>query len=345
MLRAAGFSSHERVLKEKLAIGSLPSSVVRSERARPSRKREGFHMKMRPTGVIPPMTTPFDQNGEIDVRQVAPQVEWLIGAGAHGVAAGGSTGEGHTLDHEEYRSLIAETVEAVKGRIPVIAGIIVDSTRDAIRRGKLVRDLNVAALQVTPVHYLFKPDDDAMVAHFRSMADEIGIPIIIYNVVPWSYLSPTLLTRIMTEVPLVVGVKQSAGDLKLFADLMMMAPDKLIYSAVDALMYPSYALGAHGSIAAILTAAPHASVALWDAVKANDHVRALELHKKLLRLWNAIVADNLPACTRYAQSLQGLPTTWPRAPMPEASAAQREAIRHALELLGALSGSRSDAAE
>jgi hypothetical protein len=93
-------------------------------------------------------------------------------------------------------------------------------------------------------------------------------------VVPWSYLSPALLTRIMNEVPLVIGVKQSAGDLKLFADLMMMAPDKLIYSAVDALMYPSYALGAHGSIAAILTAAPHASVALWDAVKAGDHPRA-----------------------------------------------------------------------
>ena len=229
-------------------------------------------MKIRPTGVIPPMTTPFRKDGEIDFKQVAPQVDWLIGAGSHGMAAGGSTGEGHTLDHEEYRDLMAATVEAAKGRAPVIAGIIVDSTRDAIRRGKLVRDMNVAALQVTPVHYLFKPDDQAMVDHFRRMADETGMPIIIYNVVPWSYLSPALLTRIMNEVPLVVGVKQSAGDLKLFADLMMMAPDKLIYSAVDALMYPSYALGAHGSIAAILSAAPHASVELWDAVKAGNHV-------------------------------------------------------------------------
>jgi 4-hydroxy-tetrahydrodipicolinate synthase len=163
-------------------------------------------------------------------------------------------------------------------------------------------------------------------------------------VVPWSYLSPALLTRIMNEVPLVVGVKQSAGDLKLFADLMMMAPDKLIYSAVDALMYPSYALGAHGSIAAILSAAPHASVELWNVVKAGNHVRALELHQKLLTLWNAIVSDNLPACTRYAQSLQGLPTTFSRAPMPEASAAQQAAIRKALEGLGALGGSREAAA-
>src|SRR5262245_29577313 len=226
-------------------------------------------MTKRPTGVIPPMTTPFDRSGELALKKVAAQVEWLIKAGAHGIAAGGSTGEGHTLDHAEYRDLLAAGVEAASGRIPVIAGVIVDSTRDAIRRGKLVRDMKVAALQVTPVHYLFKPDDEAMVEHFRRITGETGMPVIIYNVVPWTYLSPKLLTRIMTEVPMVIGVKQSAGDLKLFADLMMMAPDKLIYSAVDALLYSSYTLGARGSIAAILSAAPHASCALWDAVQAG----------------------------------------------------------------------------
>ena len=78
----------------------------------------------------------------------------------------------------------------------------------------------------------------------------------------------------MNEVPLVVGVKQSAGDLKLFADLMMMAPDKLIYSAVDALMYPSYALGAHGSIAAILSAAPHASSSSCGTRSRRANMRA-----------------------------------------------------------------------
>jgi 4-hydroxy-tetrahydrodipicolinate synthase len=196
----------------------------------------------------------------------------------------------------------------------------------------------VAALQVTPVHYLFRPNDDAMVEHFRRIVDETGLPVIIYNVVPWSYLSPALLARVMTEVPMVIGVKQSAGDLKLFADLMLMVPDKLIYSAVDALMYPSYALGAAGSIAAILSAAPHASVALWNAVRAGDHATALELHKKLLALWNALIADNLPACTRYAQSAQGLPPSWSRAPMPAASPAQQAAIRAALQALDA--GSR-----
>lgn len=192
---------------------------------------------MRMHGIIPPMTTPFGNDGAIRLELVKPQVDWLLGHGVHGLAVGGSTGEGHTLDAEELRDLVAATTEAAKGRAPVIAGIIVDSTRDAIRRGKMVRDLGVAALQVTPVHYLFRPDDEAMVRHFRAVSEETGVPVIIYNVVPWTYLSPALLLRIMREVPGVVGVKQSAGDLKLFADLMLDVPrDKLIFSAVDALL-------------------------------------------------------------------------------------------------------------
>jgi 4-hydroxy-tetrahydrodipicolinate synthase len=85
-------------------------------------------------------------------------------------------------------------------------------------------------------------------------------------------------------------------------------------------------------------------VALWDAVKAGNHTGALDLHKKLLTLWNAIVSDNLPACTRYAQSLQGLPKTFSRAPMPEASGTQQAAIKKALDGLG-VSSQRVEAAE
>jgi 4-hydroxy-tetrahydrodipicolinate synthase len=292
-------------------------------------------MSGRLHGIIPPMTTPFDADGAIDEAAVRAQVRWLLEAGVHGLAAGGSTGEGHTLDQDELRRLVATVAEATAGAVPVIAGIIADSTRDAIRRGMAVGDLGVAALQVTPVHYLFRPDDDAMLVHFRAIAEATGLPIVIYNVVPWSYLSPQLLSRIMREVPGVIGVKQSAGDLKLLADLLIAAPpERRIFSAVDALLYPSFALGAHGAIAAILAAAPHACVELWDAVQRGDHASAHDLHRRLLPLWNAMVGDNLPACTKYVQSLQGCPGGQPRAPMPAASAAQQRAIRAGLDGLG-----------
>jgi 4-hydroxy-tetrahydrodipicolinate synthase len=240
------------------------------------------------------------------------------------------------LEAEEFRDLVAATTEAAQGRVPVIAGIIVDSTRDAIRRGRMVAGMKVAALQVTPVHYLFRPDDESMLRHFRAVAEETGLPVIIYNVVPWSYLSPQLLVRILREVPGVSGVKQSAGDLKLFADLMLAAPpESRIFSAVDALLYSSFALGARGAIAAILTAAPRACVALWDAVRAGEHERALGLHRKLLPLWNAMVGDNLPACTKFAQAQQGCDAGVPRQPMPAPGKEQQAAIRKALQDLGA----------
>ena len=288
-------------------------------------------------GVLPPATTPFTRAGEVDLDAMKNQVNWLIDQGVHGIAVGGSTGEGHTLDVNEFRGIVETALDSAAGRVPVVAGIIVDSTRDAVRRGRAIADLDVAALQVTPVHYLFRPDDDSMKEHFRVMAEEVAHPIIIYNVVPWSYLSPQLLCRIMDEVPGVVGVKQSAGDLKLFADLMLMAdPEHLIFCAVDALMYPAYTLGARGSIAAILAAAPRASVDVWDAVRCGDHARALDSHEKLLRVWNAIEGPNLPACTKYAQTLQGCPAGYPRAPMPEASEEQRQAIEESLAVLGAV---------
>ena len=156
-----------------------------------------------------------------------------------------------------------------------MAGIIVNSTRDAIARAASIAHLKVAALQVTPVHYVFKPDEDATYKHFKALSEATKFPVIIYNVVPWNYLSPALLVRIMKDMPGVIGVKQSAGDLKLMADLLINLPNgKKVYSAVDALLYPSFALGAHGTIAANPAAVPGVCVNLWNAVQAGDHKKA-----------------------------------------------------------------------
>jgi 4-hydroxy-tetrahydrodipicolinate synthase len=290
-------------------------------------------------GIVPPMTTPFRSDDTIDEGALRAETRYMIEvAKVHGLAVCGSTGEGHTLTTEETRRVTQVVVEEAKGRIPVITGIITDSTRSAIERGRAVKDLGVAALQVTPPHYLFRPDDDSMLRHFEALAQGTGMPIIIYNVIPWAYLSPQLLTRIITTLGGVIGVKQSAGDLKLMADLVLMLRDRgRIMSAVDALMYPSFVLGAHGAIAAILTAVPMLAVQLWDAVQAGDQKKALVLHEKILPIWNAICADNLPANTKTCQELLGRRAGVPRAPMPASSLAQSAAIRAALQAAGLLS--------
>ena len=283
-------------------------------------------------GIVPPLTTPFDESEQIDEAILRDEVRYLIeDAGVHGLAVGGSTGEGHTLSTDELRSVVGLAAQEAAGRVPVIAGVIVDSTRQAVERGRAVADLGVAALQVTPVHYLFRPDDDMTVHHFATIAEQVGVPVMIYNVVPWSYCSPDLLARIIAEVPGVIGVKQSAGDMKMLADLLLAVGERsVIMSAVDALLYPSFCLGAHGAIAAILAAVPELCVKLWLAVQVGNHAVALDLHKKLLVIWNAIHGDNLPANVKTALAIQGRYAGLPRSPMPRSSDAQKVAIREAL---------------
>lgn len=284
------------------------------------------------TGVIPPIVTPFTADGEVDEKAFRNVIRFNLKKKVHGVCLGGSSGEGHTMSQDEFVRLMEICVEEVNGAVPVVAGIIVNSTRDAISRAQAISHLPIAALQITPVHYIFKPTEEATYQHFKSLTEAVDTPVIIYNVVPWNYLSPSQLIRLMTELPGVQGVKQSQGDLKLTADLLLGAPaGAKIYTAVDALLYPSFALGSHGTIAANPAAIPGVCVSLWNAVQAGDHAKALEIHKAMLGFWNAIFSDNLPANIKTSITLQGCEAGLPRAPMPASSAEQVANIRRELD--------------
>jgi 4-hydroxy-tetrahydrodipicolinate synthase len=288
----------------------------------------------RLTGIIPALTTPFDQSGEIDEKRFRAQIDFMIGKGVHGVCVGGSTGEGHTLELEEFRRLTAITIEQVAGRVPVVAGIIANSTREVIRRGRAVADLGVAALQVTPVFYVFVPDEEANFQHFKTVTDALGMPVLLYNVIGWNLLSTQLVLRILHEIPLVVGIKQSQGHVTRVAELVANAPkDKVILAAVDNLLYSCFQMGAQGTLAASPTAAPGPCVRLWDAVKAGDHTTALAIHHRLVNFWAAMPHGNLPACVKYALSLQGLDCGVARQPMVMPNAAERAGIERTLRSL------------
>lgn len=284
------------------------------------------------TGVIPPLVTPFTADGSIDEAAYRKVIRFNLDKKVHGVCPGGSTGEGHTFTVDEFKRVMEITAAEVAGQVPIVAGIISNSTRDAINRAKAIAHLPVAALQVTPVHYLFKPDEQATHNHFKALTEAVDTPVVIYNVVPWNYLNPAQMIRLMKELPGVQGIKQSQGDLKLMADLVLGVPEGCkVFSAVDALMYSSFALGAHGAIAATPAALPGVCVALWNAVQAGDHAKGLEIHRAMLTFWNAVVGDNLPANLKTTIALQGCPTGLPRAPMPATSEAQTARIRKTLD--------------
>lgn len=311
-----------------------------SNECKPSnREIQMFEAKLRNAkstlrGVLPPLTVPFDEQGEIVNGALTEQIDHAVGSGANGIVVGGSTGEGHTLDRDEFVQLMQECSSALAGRGALVSGLIVNSTREAIMRAKLLDGLDITALQITPVHYLFQPDLERTVEHFQAIYEETGIPIIIYNVVPWNYLSVEVMLTIMREVSGVIGMKQSSGDLKSVSDLLASAPeDNIVLTGIDALLYPSFALGAHGAITALTAAVPGVCVQLWNAVEAGDHDQALHLHKGLNALWNVLSHDNLPACVKYIQHKQGLGFYKPRAPMQHCTPQQMAEIDKALEQL------------
>jgi 4-hydroxy-tetrahydrodipicolinate synthase len=286
------------------------------------------------TGIIPPITMPFDAKGDLIPGAIAEQVDFMIEQGVDGMVAGGSTGEGHTLNDEDFVASMKAVHEAIDGRVPFLAGLIVNSTRGAVERARMLKGLNIAAMQVTPVHYLFKPGEKDTVQHFRTIWEETGVPIIIYNVVPWNYLSSELMLRIMDEVPGVIGMKQSAGDLKLISDLLhRLKPANVVLTGTDALLYPAFSLGVHGAISALTSAVPGVTAKLWKLVKSGDHEAALELHYRVADLWDVLPHDNLPACVKYCQHRQGLPLHLPRAPMVPVDDAQKGRIDEALKAL------------
>jgi 4-hydroxy-tetrahydrodipicolinate synthase len=245
-------------------------------------------------GIIPPLVTPFTARGDIDEEALRSELVYMLEAGVHGITVTGSTGEGHTLSIEESCLVARIAIEEVAGRVPVISGIIGDSTREVIEYGRALKDEGVDALQITPVHYLFTPGEEGTLRYYADIGGAVRLPIVIYNVVPWNTISVSTLMK-LGEQQWIIGVKQSGGDIHKLADLLREVRSSgsvlRILSAIDALLFPSFVMGAHGAIAALLTVLPHQSVALWNACSSGDMERARQLHERMLPVWRLVEAS------------------------------------------------------
>ncbi|MBB5159053.1 dihydrodipicolinate synthase family protein [Saccharopolyspora phatthalungensis] len=283
-------------------------------------------------GIIPPLVSPFTADEEPDLEALRSEVRYHLDLGVHGLCVTGSTGDGQMLSIEDSVAIAEVAVQESAGRVPVVAGIIRDSTKDVIRYGKAIAATGVDALQVTPVHYLFQPDEDTTVEYYRRIADETGVPIVIYNVIPYALIPATTVARVLNEIPNVVGVKQSGGNIHQLADLLHIAPKGgKVFTAVDDLLYPSYLLGAQGAISATLTVVPELCLRQWDAVQRGDLATALDLHNKQLPVWRAIDGPNMTVRIKAALAMQGRNGGCGLSPLTPVSDAERATLRAALE--------------
>ncbi|KAA9157914.1 dihydrodipicolinate synthase family protein [Amycolatopsis acidicola] len=284
-------------------------------------------------GIIATVVTPFDERGEIAEDKLRAEVRYLLGADITALCACGTTGEGNALSAEESARVCSIVVDEVGGRVPVIGGIIQNSTHEVIRYALALKAAGVDALQITPVHYLWSPTPESTVDYYAEIGAAAELPIVIYNVVPWALIEPDVVSR-LADLPWVIGIKQSGGDLHKLADLVETVSDRIsVLAAVDDLHLPAFVLGAQGALAAIPTVTPFLSTALWDAVQAGDLDLARKLHGQILPIWRAIDGPNQPATIKEALRLQGRDGGVPRRPVspvtPEVSARIAAALDNA----------------
>jgi 4-hydroxy-tetrahydrodipicolinate synthase len=290
-------------------------------------------MHDRLKGMIPPMVVPFDSAEEIDEEAFRKEARFLLASGVHGISVGGSTGEGALLSDTELNRCLEMLVEENTTGLPVFAGIIRNSTRDAVRAAEYAAALEVDVLLVTPVFY-HGADDEGNYEFFRRIAESVKTPIVIYNVVPTNIITPHLFLRLL-EIDEIIGIKQ-VDPVRLAEFVDISPPDALVYSACDPLLYGTYVTGACGAISALVTIAPELCAEQWGAYSRGDQKRAQEIHRLLSPIVHTYLQAPYPGKVKELLNLMGRSVGKARMPNTMPTAEQREKMRAALANAGLL---------
>lgn len=296
-----------------------------------------FHAKSVIRGIVPPLVTPFREDEEMDEMALRNEARYLINAGVHGLSLGGSTGEGALLSDDELVRGLGILCEENTKSLPLVCGIIRNSTRDAIRAGIAAREAGANALMVTPTFY-HGTNRCGNVSYYQEISTAVGRPIIIYNVIAGNPISPELM-RELCEIEGIAGIKQSVGGLHGLNEMLAACADRTaVYGAQDDLLFCSYALGVAGAISAILTAFPCECVAQWEAAAKGDWDLAKKIHWRLLPVWRLVgnAGMGFPGKLKALLRLMGRSAGMPRRPILDPDAREIQAIQRALMEAGFL---------
>jgi 4-hydroxy-tetrahydrodipicolinate synthase len=287
-------------------------------------------------GCLTAIVTPF-KDGKVDFDALAKLVDWQIEQGVDGIVAVGTTGESATLDVDEHVAVIAATVKAAKGRVPVVAGAGGNATTEALALTEASEQAGAdMLLHVTP--YYNRPNQEGLYRHFEAIAKSTKLPIILYNVptrTACDLLTDTVVR--LAELPNVIAIKDATGNLVRGSELVAKCGGQIsILSGDDGTSFPLYACGGRGVISVVSNVAPRAMSDMWDAVKAGDWDRAKKRHFELRVLSQMLFAEPSPAPTKAALALMNRCTMDVRLPLVTASSGLVEQLRTELRTLGLL---------
>ncbi len=262
-------------------------------------------MKLRGCGTA--LVTPFKSDTSVDEEALRSLVAWQVESGIDFLVPCGTTGETPTLSHDEWLRVVDVTVEVASGRVPIVAGATSNSTRDAVEKAKEASSRPGVDAILTASPYYNKPTQEGQYRHFKSIAESIDKPIILYNVPgrTGANLEPSTLAR-LAEVPNIVGVKEASGNISQVADVIHAVPQHfLVLSGDDALTLPVISLGGIGVISVASNEIPHEMAEMTRAALNNDWDTARRLHHKYLPLMQANFIESNPLPVKAVLSMMG----------------------------------------
>lgn len=289
---------------------------------------------MKFSGSYVALVTPFHADGSVNFDKLKELVNWQIAQGTDGIVALGTTGESRTMTHEEDDEVARCVIETVNGRIPVICGAGSNCTKTQLEKSRRYCEMGAdGLLLITP--YYNKANDEGMYRHFATVADSVDAPIILYNVPGRTgcSISPACCARLAAH-PNIAGIKEASGNIGYTARIAhLVGADFCMFSGNDDMIVPIMSLGGCGVISVLANVCPAQTHELVAAFAAGDVARARALQLRYLDLIDALFCEVNPIPVKEAMNQLGMEVGGYRLPLCEISAAGRERVRRALEVL------------
>ena len=285
------------------------------------------------------LVTPFRKDGSLDESTLRSLVKRQIDQGINFLVPCGTTGESPTLTHKEHLRVVEITLEEAKGRVPVLAGAGGYNTAEVIELAKELKAMGAdGILSVTP--YYNKPTQEGLYQHFKTIANAVKLPVIVYSVQSRTGVNvePATLQR-LSEVEYIAGVKEASGNISQMAAVVHLVPPSFtVLSGDDAITIPLIALGGRGVVSVASNEIPAEMTALAQHALSNRLAAARELQRKYLPLMDVNFVESNPIPVKAAMALMGLLEPVWRLPMCPPSQANLAKIEKVLEPLGLLAG-------
>src|ERR1051325_635944 len=291
---------------------------------------------MQIRGIIPPVATPMKANEDLDLPRLRWFLDHLIGCGVHGIFVLGTNSEFYAMDEREKQEVIAATVEHVRGRVPVYAGTGAETTREAVRLTRMAEKEGANGVSViTP--YFVNPNQQEIFDHYRRIAEATKLPVVLYNnpaTCGGVKIDVDTVAR-LAEIPNILGIKDSSGDLTNTNEYMRVVPDRFsVLQGRDTLIYSALILGAKGAVPATGNIAPRIVVDIYESFMRGDLAASLAAQRKLHPVRMALTLGTAPGGVKAALDVLGMSIGPSRSPVAPLTAEKLQKMKGALAQAG-----------